>query len=435
MSAPKKTAIITALFIIIFPIAACHIASVQPQATVMASSPIKSSSPIPTVQTSTSTPSITLMTTTPVITTTAPSPTATETPDSSDDNDSDHIEYDIPDLERVGITQEQYRKIDVMLFAALEMDDKEQYLDGKPGYFTQASSLTKTELLAFSYVIINFYSDAIGMNRLGNGTLDSTIVTNIIHSAFSINYVPKEGDKYGNPVDGYYLSYGNGDFTISDSDGMDCPPGAECYSITAITPTRFLLKFNIVLGTDAGFFYVNKGQAVVERDNDSLFGFHFISLTKAKESNIKFTSATASSTLPKIGSRTFNSKNAIDGKDKTAWATSKGTGEWIKLSFNKPQYVTGLVLNFGDWFDENAYDQHGQPYYVSLGFSDGTSIVVGSSCQSDGIGYGQCVTFGRDIKTTYVEITIIPDPYADPTNQADPETQQNGFYITDVIPL
>lgn len=223
--------------------------------------------------------------------------TANPEPDDTED-DSYAPEYEVADLAKAGITNAQYFKIHTLLYGALQMNDNDESFGGSPGYFSKSSSISTGELLAFSHYILTDGYEAIGLDESPeDGPIGSDLVKNIIQSAFRVKYAPKNGDIFRD-----MLVYKNGKFNFDYAEpeyGID----ARTYSITRFSSNQLLLKFNIVNVNDVCDLYNGKGQAVIQEDANSLFGYHLVSLKKDKDNRIKFNSATASSSLPSKGSK------------------------------------------------------------------------------------------------------------------------------------
>lgn len=341
----------------------------------------------------------------------SPTPEATMGTENGDDDQygdgESPLQNDIPDLANVGLTDDQYSQIDTLLACALELP-----------FFDKASQLKRVDLLNFAVHALE--CDVLGDDQGGKDEFSKEDIEKIIQSAFALAYHPREGDAFED-----YITFKDGEFTIFDGDfesGMVARP----YSISRLSPDKLLLKFNIVGVSDVGDCYGGKGQAVIEEDTNSLFGYHLISLTMGKETIRKFDAVTVSSSLPAHGGKSFGAGNAIDGKDKTAWVTSDGTGEWILLNFDTPHDITGLDFSFGDWTNEDAFEQCRQPVDIKLKFSDGTTITTGGYF-ADAIGEDYCITFGRKLKTTFVKMTI--------ESVTNPDNSSQNVYVTDISPF
>jgi hypothetical protein len=337
----------------------------------------------------------------------SPSPTPEATTDIDNGDDESPLQNDIPDLVTVGLTEDQYSQINTLLSSALEVP-----------FFTKPSELKKVDLLNFT------------AHALKWGVLDDQVsglefskedIEKVIKSAFTLDYRPRAGDTYEGDI-----TYKDGKFTIFDGD-YESGEDARTYSISRLSPGKLLLKFNIVGVSDIGDGYGGKGQAVIEEDKDSLFGYHLVSLTKGKETVRRFDDATASSCLPSKGEKTFTPGNAIDGKDQTAWATTMGKDEWIELRFDKPRDITGLNFGCGNWSSEDLFNSSGQPSTVRLEFSNGLTITT-ERCWSEIFEGPVCITFGRPMTITSVKITITDSISIIGASHAD-------VYITDITPF
>lgn len=414
----KKVAVLTAILLLAASLLSCESIPVSAATTTMPPlSSMHSAAASPTVSLASSlTPSLT------------PSAEETNTPDPSvsvsngDTNTMKHYFHltktGIPDLQRFHISDEQYYNIFSLLSGALSMSADYS----NTCFFENADSLSADNLLRFVYIILNNTGVDVGVERTSScETVSSEAVEDIIRSAFGVNYTPKEGDGLNS-----LLEYDGENFEFGASD--DISTDLYTYSITDLDSGQLLFKFNIVCGGPPDDTYIGKGQAVLQKDPSSLFGYHLISLTAGKDKNISFTRAKASSSLPVNEGRKFTAINAIDGKDDTAWATDKGVGEWIKLSFGKREKITGLILHFGDWSNDGDLYNSGMPIPFNLEFSDGTVIKGAYDGYTNEADFNPCITFGKAIKTSYVKITI--------TDIADGSAGAGGgFYISEIKPF
>jgi len=314
------------------------------------------------------------------------------------------------------LTSTQKVKIEALLTGALNMSS---YCTGRATFFNEISSLSTDDFLEFVYIILDFESDSIGREYMGTGTISSKDVKTIIRSAFGVDYIPKEGDSAG---EGLLYSGGSFDFEADDGVIIDAHP----YSFTRQSSDRLMVKLNMTYGYIPGTSFEGKAEAVLQEDANSLFGYRLVSLTEVNVTDIAFTSAEASSYLPANGLDIYAAANAIDGDDSTAWVTQGGKGEWIRLSFDKPENMTGLILNFGDWSSDEAFAQHAMPSYCRIEFSDGSFFE--GSCEPQEIGDDNCFTFQKVISTSYVIITI--------TDITEGNNGTNGgVYVSDIKPF
>lgn len=390
----KKIALLTALFLVIVLLSSCNSVpamTVQPPAASssaqVTASPDETHAPVLTPVLSAS-PSV-----------------APQTPQTAVAGGGDIV-----------LTDTQKKKIDALLTGALNMSD----IDTESGtFFQDASTLPMGDLLGFAYIILSDEPVSVGRKSMDtSGPVSSKFVEDIIRSAFGVDYKPRKGDCAGEG-----LQYTGGSFMFAAGD--DALIAAYPFSFTRQPSDSLLIKFNMIYDYVPGTGYEGKGEAVLLEDTKSLFGYRLVSLTKANDADITFTGAEASSSLPADGSSTYIAANAIDGKDGTAWVTNGGKGEWIRLSFDKPQDINGLVLHFGDWSSNDAFEKHALPASCRLDFSDGTSI-VDKFCQSYEIGDDTCFAFDKVINTSYIKITI---------TDITEGTAGGGVYVSEIKPI
>lgn len=317
--------------------------------------------------------------------------------------------------ENVNLTDKQKHEIDALLTGALNMSG-----NGNATFFQDADSLTASDLLGFVYVVLNDMSDSVGEPTIQDSKeLKINTVKKIIGSAFSVDYKPRKGDNAGEA-----LMYTGSSFTLNPGD--DALISARPYSITLQPSGSILFKFDMMGDNVPGTNYKGKGEAVLQEDANSLFEYRLISLTKGDGPDISITGAETSSSLPANGSGTYSAANAIDGNDSTAWVTKEGKGEWIKLSFDKPYDLTGLILHFGDWSSEDVFHEHAMPSSCHIDFSDGSSLE--DNCYTLELGDDTCFTFGKVINTSYVKITITDILEGD-------DGANGGVYVSEIKPF
>lgn len=316
-------------------------------------------------------------------------------------------EYNIPDIKKVGLTNEQFQKIDLLLYGALAMDSGE---NGPPAYFADVNGLTPPRLFNFLTQILcdtiikkyENYKDDNSFHR----SIDKMVVEKVINSAFGIEYKSGYTEVPGTSC----LSYIDGIYEYSEPQGSSIVP--YVYSITALSPDKLKVQMDIVGYSDEdGAYHEAKAQAILQEDKNSLFGYHLLSLKKMKSTRPHFTSAQASSYVPAKGKTNYKPINVLDNKDSTVWMTDNGVGQWIKLTSGRKQTVSGIIMNF-DADNENC------PGKIRIEFSDGSSIV----CTD----FNFYISFGRAIKTDYIKITIL----------GDDDAKEDGLpiHIADILP-
>lgn len=303
----------------------------------------------------------------------------TDQPMSTDELNQEVI---IEDIEKVGWTQEQYDKVTNLLYGALAIRD-----------FRSIKSLTNSDFYYFVNEILNdsydFSDWNVGLDEKYNyNYIKDGLVEKIINSAFGINF--KSGYRGGEEdgigyIDGKYVSY-----VMDEQEGYS----PFVYSIVPISPTEFRLLMDVTEEGGDGYRYYGKAQAVIKEDKNSIFGFNLVSFTKLKETKVRISRVGVSSEAPAEGGETFKAQYAIDGKERTSWMAKKGAGEWIKLTFDKPYSISGVVL-----FNNNEMQDNNSPDDVLYKFSDGTSL------ESNG-GIYTFNYFGKTIVTDYIMIKI-----------------------------
>jgi hypothetical protein len=117
-----------------------------------------------------------------------------------------------------------------------------------------------------------------------------------------------------------------------------------------------------------------------------------------------FTYASASSTLPAEGIYTYDAGNVLDGDLSTCWCehnSGLGIGEWIEISSDDLQNVSGVILYNGYQKNQDILDKNGYVTSLRLEFSDGSHEVF-----EDIDSILQYLDF-EPRKTTYIKIIIL----------------------------
>ena len=326
----------------------------------------------------------------------SPTQTVSVVPSSSNPlTDDVSSEPEPANLGNVALTKDQSDKLSALLTGALNMSD---ISSGNSTYFKDPSDLRVKDLLGFVYIILNNMPESVGAESVvTTSPISSDLVKYIIYSAFGELYEPKEGDCCGER-----LAFAGENFMMEPGD--DYLITAYPYSFSHDYSGYLLVKYYMISYDMAVSKYLGKGEAVIFEDVDSHFDYTLLSLSKSND-EFAFSSAEASSNLPKNASNTYVAGNAIDGNDNTAWATDNGIDEWIKLSFDKPNSINGLVLHFGDWSSEDSFVEHSLPECCEIEFSDGTTL-TDEYCETFEIGDDTCCIFDKPINTSYVKISI-----------------------------
>jgi hypothetical protein len=202
------------------------------------------------------------------------------------------------------------------------------------------------------------------------------------------------------------LKYANGVYVFMGADG-DPRQDAEISDIQ-IEGDTYIVKFDIISTYDNDErTFICKAEAVIKKSDDIMFGYNIVSL-KRNLPTPTFTSVKASSVLAPQASISYNAENIIDGKNETAWvegAQGNGIGEWIMISSNSPQKVSGLYIVNGYAKSDESYMKNNRPARIKIEFSDGS--ILEEILDDNGFSAGQIITFDREITTTYVKITIL----------------------------
>ena len=169
-------------------------------------------------------------------------------------------------------------------------------------------------------------------------------------------------------------------------------------------------------------------------DENSAFGYHVVSVERAPQVDGAFTRVEASSELQEAG-QDHRATMMRDKNLSTAWVegvAGTGEGETITLYAESPQKVHGIRIAAGFYKDRDLFEKNGRPTRLRFTFSDGTELeanltetlyhtnryqgVVGSYGEngvgvsmdwSNGKDWLDFVSFGQEIETQWIEITIV----------------------------
>lgn len=230
------------------------------------------------------------------------------------------------------------------------------------------------------------------------------------------------------------LTYENGKYGIFLADG------APNYTVRYLEGTRQgdtvtalmeLLETGNTVRTSAGCYQVKYGI-----DPGSVFGHHLISVEKLPDPDGAFSEISASSTLAEAG-QDHSPAVLRDHDMTTAWSEGvggTGVGETIRLSAQGVQKVHGIRLGLGFLKDQGLLERNGRPAALHFAFSDGTELDAVFEPDLYGVemkegvqasyhvtplaagygadrwelaqGYLDYVSFGQEIETEWIEITI-----------------------------
>lgn len=382
MSIQKKVAAISIAFIFVISFISCSSATIMPTSS-FTITPAATFIPLPTASP--------ILTPSPMLTTAIPSPTETLETASPEPEDmfadlSYIADYKVSDLKRIGLSEAEYKKIYTLIYSALAMKN-EMY---PPFFFKDASKLTPPELFNFLIEELSYFADNGDYATADNCdySIHQSDIEYILKSAFDIDY---HSDYAGDPDDNPSLTYSNGMYTYSEPQGSEIVP--YIYNIARIKPDELKIKLDVVMDGDEGSGYDGKAQAILKEDPNSLFGFYLVSLTKSRETKPQFPTVIASSFRPPKGKKTYDPANILDNKESTIWMPGKGKNQWIEIESLSPQTVTGVIVNFNyDDFSDWQPD-------VEIELSDGSKF---SPVFND----SNYISFGKEIKTTYIKIIL-----------------------------
>ena len=321
---------------------------------------------------------------------------------------SDSSVSDTAYIDNITLTSEQNNKLFALFEATLNMCGDW----GDPTFFKDSSAFSVDDLLSFAYTVIND-TNLIDEDYIDTETVNSEMIQNIIRSAFGIDYTPQKGDSYGE-----LLQYNGDSFNFEGSDPQLL--FTHTYSVERLSSGNLLIKYHVLADDRPLEGYICKGEAVLQEDDESLFGYRLVSMSICEDADIVFTGAEASTNMSPTGV-----ESAIDGNDNTAWVAG-GNEDWIKLSFDEPQNVSGLILHFGNWSSEDAFNESCLPASCLIEFSDGTSV-IDEDCQSLEIGDDTCFFFDEVKNTSYIKVTI--------TSVAEGSGSDMGVYVSEIKPI
>lgn len=324
-------------------------------------------------------------------------------------------EYDIPDIHKAGLTNEQFYKINALLYGTLYLDE-----------FSNGKKLSAKQYLRFVWDFLDNYPELNGYNEPRESYTKSEI-ERIVMSAFGFSYRAKQGHgsgPYSEYTTGIYYRNGKFEYIAGEGDPYRVP---YVYRIIKMDHDQLKVTFD-VFNEGGGLCiqeYDTKCQVILQKDKNSMFGYYIVSLSNPR-TKPSFTSAQASSVLPGAKGRSYKPHNAIDGKLVTGWATDKDIGEWIKVSSAKAQSVSGMSFYIGD---RSQYPNEGDvdnpvsgKIRLKLEFSDHTSILCDIAYDVYDKEEEISISFGREIKTMFIKITVV-------------STDAKGIYIAELKPF
>ncbi len=231
-----------------------------------------------------------------------------------------------------------------------------------------------------------------------------------------------------------HLTFSNGEYGVVMADG------APLYTVRYLEGTRQgdtvtalmeLLEMGNTVRTSAGCYQVKYGI-----DPGSVFGHYLISVEKLPDPDGAFSEISASSTLAEAG-QDHSPAVLRDHDMTTAWAEGvdgTGVGETIRISAQGVQKVHGIRLGLGFLKDQGLLERNGRPAALHFAFSDGTELDAVFEPDLYGVemkegvqasyhvtplaagygadrwelaqGYLDYVSFGQEIETEWIEITI-----------------------------
>lgn len=230
------------------------------------------------------------------------------------------------------------------------------------------------------------------------------------------------------------LTFDNGEYGIILADG------APLYTVRylegirqgdTVTALMELLETGNTVRISAGCYQVKYGI-----DPGSVFGHYLISVEKLPDPDGAFSEISASSTLAEAG-QDHSPAVLRDHDMTTAWAEGvdgTGVGETIRISAQGVQKVHGIRLGLGFLKDQGLLERNGRPAALHFAFSDGTELDAVFEPDLYGVemkegvqasyhvtplaagygadrwelaqGYLDYVSFGQEIETEWIEITI-----------------------------
>lgn len=229
-----------------------------------------------------------------------------------------------------------------------------------------------------------------------------------------------------------HLSYENGEYGIPMADGA--PVYRTRYLQGIRRGDQVIALVELIEEANVGTTSVGVYQVEYAVDEDSAFGYHFVSMQKLPEVDGAFTRVEASSELQEAG-QDHSAATLRDHNLATAWSegvSGTGAGESITLYADSPQKVHGIRIAPGFYKDRDLLQKNGRPTRLRFTFSDGTELeadlteslynsyqyqgAVGSRGEnalgvsadwSSGKDWLDFVSFGQEIETEWIKITIV----------------------------
>ena len=290
-------------------------------------------------------------------------------------------------------------------------------------------AMTDAQILAYvSACMRTFYLTGQVTVENNNYYVTETTMNDMIRSLF--------GWQMTAPVSGPHLTYADGRYSMPCADGDPVPilrlSARNVNGDTAVFATEY-----VRCGNDGNY---SKGMIYVTfvQDPESAYGYHAVqSERRPLDSEIRFTDTQASSVLPASSYGDYWARNTKDRNLTTAWVEGVdgyGEGQSITWTAETPQKVHGLWLFSGYGKSNDIYQKNSRPVRYRIEFSDGTvlepqdqgydlpdgtepllmgpgydvtSIPDGLTMESAFDWYMNSISFGREIETTFIKITIL----------------------------
>ena len=262
----------------------------------------------------------------------------------------------------------------------------------------------------------------------GRAYVPETTIQSMIRSLF--------GWEMTSPVSSEHMTYEAGRYSMPCADGEPMPvlrlSGRTVNGDTAVL-TAEILRCGNDGNYSRGMIYLT-----VVQDPASAYGYHVVSSErKALDSEIVFTDTQGSSVLPASSYGDYWARNTKDRNLSTAWVEGVegyGEGQSVTWTADTPQKVHGLWIFSGYGKSNDIFQKNSRPVRYRIEFSDGTvlepaddgweipdgndpvvmgplnevtSIPDGLTMESAFDYYIDSISFGREIETTFIRITIL----------------------------
>ncbi len=408
MGSVKRAGSMVVCVVMMLAVAACNgmpIETIEP--TIVMASPVITATPTMVTLSPTLSPSSTVEEET-----ATPEPEMTEElePETTEEPEPTP-EYDIPDIKKTGLTNEQFQKIQLMLVG----------ISGSMLYKKPIQSMSDEDYLVFGFFVLNdFYGSdllPIDSGEDQGESISREDMKKLIESAFGGIFrenCTATTDFEVQLIDNRYVYY------LMEGDPRNRP---FVYKIKKVGQDTWRLSFDVVGVHFQYSVYQDKVEATIKKNENSIYGFTLVGWKTLKDTTRLFRAVEASSYHVPDSGLTFSPKNVLDGNKDTFWLSKQETESWLKLSFAKSTVMTGFTIDMdfiNERFSEELCDV---PSNIIVELSNGMKFEYNDYSGAPGFR-----SFGREIKVKWMKLTLLGESSVEEESQPQPVYR----YVIDV---